>query len=284
MEEYIKNYDSLKKILVYNFPLGTGGIGDCVKFFAYMAEICIQKGIKICYLRHGIPLEKYILLKHEKMYITKDQIKESRIISHVDEISNLPQNIHNIILNTSIFYDNLNHNSSWAIKHLFSFSNEVKLNAERLLLNKVNSPYISIHLRLGDKYLETPKNYVQCPDDIRYYDERALFRFIENNIGNTKYAENNVEFSLKNIKRGKPIIFFCDNRDYKLKIKNKYRSVIITDCNIGHTSLSNTSEFQVLDSITEFYILSESETIYAASQSGFSEMAAKFKDIPLITI
>ena len=33
MDSYISNYDSFTKKMVYDFKLGDGGIGDCIKFF-----------------------------------------------------------------------------------------------------------------------------------------------------------------------------------------------------------------------------------------------------------
>ena len=62
-------------------------------------------------------------------------------------------------------------------------------------------------------------------------------------------------------------------------IKKKYKKVIITGAEIGHTSLSNTTNKQVLDAVTEFYILSNSILIYAASYSGFSNMSSKFNNV-----
>ena len=81
----------------------------------------------------------------------------------------------------------------------------------------------------------------------------------------------------------KNIIFFCDNNNQKLKIKNKYKNIIITNSQIGHTSFSNTTNKQVLDTITELYLLSNSQLIYAVSESGFSKTASEFKNIEYIT-
>ena len=39
---------------------------------------------------------------------------------------------------------------------------------------------------------------------------------------------------------------------------------------------------QILDAITEFYILTNSEIIFAGSRSGFSMVASKINNIPLI--
>jgi hypothetical protein len=51
---------------------------------------------------------------------------------------------------------------------------------------------------------------------------------------------------------------------------------------IGHTALRNTTSKQVLDAITEFYLLANANAIFAASESGFSIMASKFNNIPLL--
>jgi hypothetical protein len=41
-------------------------------------------------------------------------------------------------------------------------------------------------------------------------------------------------------------------------MKEKYKHVLITNCSIGHSGLSNTTCQQILDSVAEFYILSNS--------------------------
>jgi hypothetical protein len=157
-----------------------------------------------------------------------------------------------------------NSQNSWADITDFYFDDSVKLNSH-ILLNENITNYISLHLRLGDKYLETDNKFIDCKDDTRKYNEQKLFEYIENNIDKT-------------------ILFFCDNNSYKLKIKNKYNNVIITNSSIGHTSLKNTTDKQILDAVTEFYIISNSNLICAVSESGFSIIASKMKNIPLINI
>ena len=132
------------------------------------------------------------------------------------------------------------------------------------MLQNINN-YISIHLRLGDKYLETPTEFIMCIQDERVYNEDNLHAFIEKN-----YNKN--------------MLFFCDNYNFKCKIKEKYNNIHITNCEIGHTSLTNTTDKQTLDAVTEFYLMTESETICCASYSGFSHISSKFKNIPLINI
>lgn len=181
------------------------------------------------------------------MYITSEMIQQLD-----DAKITVPSN----------YYSSINYDYSINIKDVFYFTDEIKINSKYLFpLN--NNNYISIHLRLGDKYLETDKAYVLCKGDTRSFSEEKIYEFIEKNYG-------------------KNIFFCCDNNEYKLKIKEKYNNVIITNCDIGHVSLSNTTKKQIIDAITEFYILTNSKLIFAASNSGFSIVASKFNNIPLL--
>jgi hypothetical protein len=236
MEQYIANFDSFEKALVYDFNVGSGGIGDCLKFFMFILESCIKTNTRLYYKRNHIAIEKFIKLKYDKMYLSDYCGVE--------------------VVNPFMYYTTVVYNTTIPIRDVFYFSEEVTNNCILPITN-----YISVHVRLGDKYLETDKDFVVCKEDVREFSEEKMYKFIEEN-------EN--------------IFFCCDNKDYKLKIKEKYNHVFITECDIGHTSLSNTTEKQVLDGITEFYIMTNSKMIYAASLSGFPIVASKFNNIPLI--
>ena len=82
----------------------------------------------------------------------------------------------------------------------------------------------------------------------------------------------------------KYIFFCCDNNTFRQKIKEKYNNVIISNGDIGHTSYKIISNKQILDTITEFYILTKSKKIIGASQSGFSIISAYFNNIPYIKL
>jgi hypothetical protein len=263
MDEYIKNYDQYSKNIVYFFQLHYGGIGDYIKYFMYALSFCIKYKYK-CYFIRRIPIiEKYLKLKYKQMYIEDKNITNFINIGE-DDIPNVSENIYNFV-QPLIFYKNYkDHCIDFNIQEVFEFSDEVITNSHKLLSKNISN-YISVHLRLGDKFLETDKNFVTCPNDERTFNENDLFNFIETNME-------------------KNIIFFCDNNCYKLKIKKKYNNVIITNSEIGHTGLDNTTDKQALDTITELYLLSNSEKIYYASISGFSFVASKFKNIPLIKI
>ena len=79
--------------------------------------------------------------------------------------------------------------------------------------------------------------------------------------------------------RDRKLLFFCDNENYKVMINKKYDNVLITKSKIGHTSFANTSDEEIKDTITEFYLLTNSKKIIAVSRSGFSIIASKFKNI-----
>lgn len=246
MEKYINNYNNYKDTIVYNFDLGNGGIGDYLKFFMIILEYCMDNNIRFYHKINNIQIEKYIKLKYEIMDITQEQLSK----------------LDNFIIKTPYdYYTNCYYNYSLNFDELFFFDDIIKKNVKNILPLLPNK-YICIHVRLGDHFLETDKQFVACKNDVRHVSEDTLYKYIEDN-------------------NDKDIIFLCDNNDYKLKLKEKYNNIIITKAQIGHTSLINTTENQVIDTITEFYILSNSELIYG-NNSGFSRLASKFKNIKYI--
>lgn len=251
MENYIKNYNNFNKIYVYDFKLGDGGIGDYIKFFMIVLNYCICNKIKFYKKNNNLLIDNYIKLKHDYFNITANEISKLKNVT--------------IKIPSDYYYklNNADHICTLNYDEIFYFDDIVKINTKKIL-PYIPDHYISIHLRLGDKYLETDKKYVLCKDDVREYSEQKMFRFIEENIDDN-------------------IIFFCDNNKKKLQIKTKYKNILITNSNIGHTSLDNTTNQQVLDTVTDFYLLTNSKLIYAVSFSGFSSESAKFKNITYIT-
>lgn len=246
MDKYLSNYENHDTICVYDFNLGDGGIGDCIKFFMITLEICMNNNRRLYYKRNYIEIENYIQLTHDKMYIDDAGIKQLESVQ---------------IINPCDLYGMVSYDYSIAINNVFYFTNEVKTNRE-VLFPIVDADYISIHLRLGDKHLETDEQFIACKHDVRQFDEEALHKFIEEHSNER-------------------IFFCCDNNAYKRKLITKFNNIITVNSDIGHTSLSNTTRRQVLDAVTEFYILTESKLIFSASESGFSIVASKFNNIPL---
>jgi hypothetical protein len=277
MDAYIAKYDTFTRKVVFDFPLGHGGIGDLTKFLLYLLQLCIENDVKLYCLRTECPVYNLLKLRYDKMYISYYDIDTTKFINNLSECSDLTPDI--FYLTTpytfySAFEDkDIYLKMPYLLNDLLYFTDDVKRNAEQIIHPDVN--YISIHLRQGDKYLESYINYNYSPqtypsymhnkEDMRPFDESHLYSFIENNAHKTIY-------------------FFCDNNTYKQIIKNKYNFINITDYKIGHTGLYSTTPEEILNSVTDFYLLANSEHIYTASDSGFSKMAAKFKNTPITPI
>lgn len=250
MENYINNFESLNEIIVYNFNICDGGIGDCIKFFMYILNHCIINNKRLYYKKNNIELENHIKLIYDKMYITDDLLQELGNCAIVT-----PQMFYE---SPNIYEYNINTNN------VFYFSNEVISNSRVIFPANINN-YISIHLRLGDKFLEIPEEYIYCKEDTRIFSEEQIYKTIEENMN-------------------EPIFFCCDNNSFRQKIKEKYNNINITTGKIGHTSFITTSTKEILDTITEFYLLTNSKKIFAASISGFSMVASLFNNIPIENI
>jgi len=273
-QEYINKYDNFKKNIVYDFKLGYGGIGDCIKYFMRLLDICIKHDIKLYYMKNNILLENFLVLKHDKMYINKETFLNNTIyIKNMKNIENILDDTYYII-NPQVIIDNYvcnnyvwdNDNIFVLIPEIFIFSEEVIINSNSLLkeCNINDKNYISIHVRLGDKFMIINCSHKVCPEDTRDYSETALYNFIESNYNNN-------------------IILFSDNNDYKLKIKSKYSNIYILNVDIAHTSY-NITDKETLDTCSEFYILSNSNHIYATALSGFSHISPYFKNKPFSII
>ena len=248
----------MEKKVVYDFCIGSGGIGDFIKFYCFLLSECIEKNIKLYILRRKIYLHKYIKLIDEKMYISQDELINPLTINNLSIVDST----RHYVIQPFSMYSKFDYNKiKFKISDIFYFSEEVLKRSKLFMQNE----YISIHLRLGDKFLETDKRFVNCPNDTRVFNENNLHNFFQKN-------------------NSKNIIFFCDNNSYKKKLKQKYDYIITTNFEIGHTGLENASETQVLDAVSEFCILANSSRIYKASDSGFSVMASKFNNVSIESI
>lgn len=267
MDDYILNYDNLDTTIIFAFGVGDGGIGDLIKYFIYLLQYCIQNNIKIKYLLTNSPINNYLKLKYQQLYVMPSDINYNNTIQLNDISSVKPGHTHLIkpyamYSHHSKVYNTINIPAS----SIFYFTDEVVNKASGFIksISPTNN-YIGIHLRLGDKYIETDAKFKAVPNDVRTYNEQNIYKCIENN-------------------KNTPIIFLCDNKQYAINLECKYPFITITNYDIGHTSYTNTSREQIINTLAEFYILAHSQHIYAASESGYSIMASKFNNIPLTTL
>lgn len=277
IENYMKNYDTFNKRLIYNFGIDvlSGGIGDLTSFFTHFLKLCIDNNIQLYYLVKNSFTEKYLKLKYDKMYITDADINsvDKCYIRHLDEISGMlpDKNYHVIpdILFSKFSMDRCGTHRGqrgaakipFQLKEIFYFTPDVITNIPEIF--KTVDEYISIHIRLGDDKMvgkELKYNY-----DTRVFTYNKLINFISKNPD-------------------KNIFLACDNITLRNDVKQQFSNIMTTNYDISHTAWKNTTELQTLNTISEFYLLSNSKEIYLGSYSGFSIMASRFKNIPIFDI
>lgn len=265
MDEFINNNGKFNKNIIFYFDIGLGGIGDYLKYFIYAFDYCLINKINFNFINKH-KLNNYIICKYSNWELTEYPIEKTLRINKIHDLTEefvKNDTYQNYLVYPVCMYglDEYIICKQYILNDFFYFSNEIIEYANKMFKCK---EYISVHLRLGDKYLETSRNYIQCIRDKRIFDENKLNDFfIHNNLDN--------------------IYFFCDNNSFKKKIKNKFQNVNMTGLQIAHTSLLNTNESQLLDTITEFYIMTNSKCIYMFSNSGFPIMASRFNNINLIS-
>jgi len=250
--EYLNVCDSYSKKVVFVFGKTNGGIGDLTKFFTYLLQECIQHKVRLYYVLTGDPIDKYLKID-ERFYISR--FKHELILQSVHHLHAILDNVLYIVQPQLMYViDDIYSKLTIQLHEIFHFTDEVLKRAE-----PYKGEYISVHLRMGDKFLETDPRFVMVHNDTRTYDEGKLFSFLE--------------------KRN--VLFFCDNKSYKQRVKRMFDHIQITDFDIAHTSFLNTTDSQLIDGLAEFYLLSKSKHIYKASYSGFSIMASKMYNCPI---
>ena len=136
MDQYLQIYDSLEKIIIYDFNIGDGGIGDLIKFFMFLLNYCINNNIKIHYLVNDILIEKYLILKYKKFYIKN--ITNTININNLDDLGKISPMI-NYLIKPFIFYNIFNIDTiNLPINYIFEFSEDVIHNVQNILKTNMN--------------------------------------------------------------------------------------------------------------------------------------------------
>jgi hypothetical protein len=114
MDTYINNYNLFHNIIIYDFQLGSGGIGDYIKFFMFCLDSCIKNNKRLYLKINNIEIEKYIKLKYDKMYINDYDINKF---------------VNFEIVTPDMYYTSFNYNYNINVKEVFYFTDEVKINS-----------------------------------------------------------------------------------------------------------------------------------------------------------
>ena len=258
-----KNMTLIKKEIIYVYEkVKNGGLGDFFKYLIFLLNFCIRHNIKFKLIIDH-PIKDYIKFKHPQMIMDKSNYpKGVHHVANFDEIKASKNKYFTVCDNIMYKYNVYQNLKKIKLRDLFTFSDAVNKKAKSYTQDK---EYSSIHLRLGDKFIENDKNYVKCKNDQRTFDENKLYDYIEHHKNDMMY-------------------FFCDNDPYRQKIKKMFNFINITNLKIRHISLTDTTDDECFNAVVEFAIMTNSKLIVAVSRSGFSILAASFNNVPLITL
>jgi len=134
-------------------------------------------------------------------------------------------------------------------------------------LNLKPKTYITIHIRLGDKYLEIKSINNLCPNHSKINDN------ISKNIDKIIKGSNET------------IYLLSDNKNIKQEYKNKYNQIKINDIDIYHIGLDykNYKDDIIINTLVEYLILMNSKEIHGITTSGFAFTASILGKIKYIT-
>jgi len=247
MEEYLVSRTTFSKKVIFMIPYFQGGIGDIIKYFLYLIQLCIEKRLKVYFAITDLKVNKWLKLKHPELYYTPHAVNVLQNICQLDRLDDTVD----YIIQPHILY------STFSYEQLYLKGSDVFLFAPEIIERSKHfclETYRSIHIRLGDKFLEIPIELNQCITDVRTFNKDSVIDCIQKNPG---------------------ILVFCDNLAYKQTLQKNYQ-IELTPFKIGHTCLPSTSDDVILDTLTEFYILAKSQHIFISNDSGFPKMAANF--------
>jgi hypothetical protein len=250
MEEYLAVRETFSKKVIFMIPYFQGGIGDIIKFFLFLIELCIKKHIKIYFAVTTLKVNRWLRMKYPELYYN---LITGNVLQNIYQLDTLHDNI-DYIVQPHLLY------STFSYEQLYLKGSDVFVFAPEIIERSKIFPletYTSIHIRLGDKFLEIPMELNQCVTDVRMFNTDSVVDCIQKNPG---------------------ILVFCDNLAYKKSLKEKYH-IELTPFKIGHTCLPSTSDDIIMDTLTEFYILAKSQHIFISNDSGFPKMAANFYGI-----
>jgi hypothetical protein len=260
LTEYLKNWQNLNVKVVYYYR-NDGGIGDYMKYFSTLLNLCIKKNYKLYFYKDEEFIKKYVYLNYEFMNIDRETVQKNitRKINEWRKLKTLREKkIMNLVTPVPFYRAPYKSLCYERLSTMFSISDTVK--NHEIVKQYSNFDYISLHIRLGDKHME----HINSPDD-RHYKENLVIEFLESN-------------------KDKNILLFCDNAKYKQELQQKYKNVSITSAKVVHYNQKGTTEEEVLHTVIEFYLLSKSKKIYAASNSGFSYIASFYGNVPYVLL
>ena len=272
MEQFIELYTTSKKELVYIYLFENGGLADFIKFARTVMNFCWDNKIRFyIYIHH--PIAKYIVFKQPEINFLATRSREDAM----RQLESSYRQIHKLNTTTDITSsDKMFLIPSACHDEVFpsimplgiSFLSMMDFSSE--IYQRISVPpssYVAVHLRCGDLHMECATGYAGPTTDSRKWDENRLHKLLE-----------------ELHQQGKKILFFSDTRKYKKQLATKYPFLEMTDTKIGHIGLQYVKDEDIANTLVEFATIIRAETIYAASYSGFTEIASQIGGRPIVRL
>lgn len=297
------NNDKDQQTVLYYVDYRSGGLCDILKFLNLVIYLCEKHKLNLkilitTYLRHFLKIDKSLLFDlNDKNKINNILTKKTNWLKYYSQKHTTFRDFVNNYKNKYLIIDpvdlfrlrnidyelpiDINYKDGFDQSNIFynildfiNFNDEV-YNRYNDTIQKYNvtESFYCIHLRCGDKYLESkPINTYYCGNDKRYND-------INNIILRVKDAINSIDDGNTN---KNSIILFCDNSCVKKIIRSKFKNIIIIDSNIIHVgydySKTDIEHDKIkngfIDTLVDFIYLINSKETHAITYSGFSLYSA----------
>lgn len=257
------------------------GIGDYIRGSFFLLQLCIEYNIEFDLDFSQHPISKFLINTQNNNINIKDNddvydINYENIQYIFNHMISINDFMNNFIINKEeeiyyLFTNNhplnlITDNEKNIIKNKFIPNKELDNAIETTLYNLdlLKNEYIVIHIRVGDRYINTNNKL----------DENTL-----NDI--YTILENNITFN-------KEFLLLSDSNELKNILKNKYCNLKIQINEILHLAHDCTNIESLKNTIIDFFLISYASSVISLSiydhLTGFSEYCCIMNNIPCTKI
>ncbi len=255
------------KTIKYCYGMENGGIADFLKYLFHTLNIVEKNNCKLI-LEITHPIKKYLKINND--YLSDQLYDKFHKITAIDRnktISEILKEHNKLKIVSNDFYSfgiNMELSNSYDFSQstdkYYNLFDYIDFNEEiyNIINSYISDDYISIHARLGDKYLEIKPSCEYCINDDR-------------NINPDICIKNISDIIKKN--PNKKIYFFSDNNKFKNDMKTLFNELIIFNndiINISNYYQNIDYDYYLKNVIIEFMIIMKSSEIHALNHSGFT--------------
>lgn len=274
-------------VVVYHYTfVSGGGLADFLKYFLHCADLCNRFGIelKVC-VDH--PLRYYLEWTRPGVHIeVMPDPKDMRLLSsrdygrHISEILETCTVSYLRLCSLDFFSYGIRYDLSHELNfHTYEENTMLRCDEWFTIINGGDDdihksrlskkPYVCIHMRMGDKHLDTVPSVEYCAEDDRSIALVDMQRHVRNVLDATDREEYDV-------------FFLSDSTDTIRLVQDACGPGLRTLCSSEHVVLNisypmpgdpDRFEQGLRTTIYEFEFLREADAIYSLSYSGFAIMA-----------